>query len=337
MSQVTVIGGGSWGSAIANILASKGVTTCLYVRDNNHFKQLIATKRNPNYLKDFVFDSRLRFSNIFSESVKEAEIIVLAVPTNSCRQVFSEISKYDIKNKIIVNLAKGLEENTHKRISEIAKEVLGTNNYAVLSGPSHAEEVAMGIPTTVVVCSDNTLITEKIQELFFTENFRVYGQNDLVGVEIGGALKNIIALAAGLNDGLGFGDNTKAALMTRGLYEIQKLGVSLGAKYETFFGLAGIGDLIVTCTSRHSRNWNFGYLIGKGYTSEDAIKEVKMVVEGYKTTKSAYELACIQNIEMPITEKLYEVLYKDADPRTSVIDLMNRKSKNETIDFKQKC
>jgi glycerol-3-phosphate dehydrogenase (NAD(P)+) len=233
------------------------------------------------------------------------------------------------KNRIIVNVAKGIENNSKKRISEIVKEYFPDNDFVVLSGPSHAEEVALDIPTTVVSASRNKEVAEYIQDVFSCSTFRVYTNPDVVGVELGGALKNIIALGAGISDGLGYGDNTKAALMTRGIYEMSKLGVALGADPDTFSGLSGIGDLIVTCTSMHSRNRRAGILIGQGLSMEKAAEEIGMVVEGIKTTKSTFELAGDIGVEMPITKELYNVLYKGADVRESVGKLMGRSMKHE--------
>lgn len=333
MDKIVIIGGGSWGSAIANILASKGISTVLYIWNHKQYEKICKSRKNEKYLKNFTFNERLEFSNSFEESIENATHIVLAVPTNAARSVMIQIKESNMEKAVLINLAKGLEEKTHLRISQVADEILPNLDFVSLSGPSHAEEVAFDIPTTVVVCSNKAEITKQVQDLFMTDTFRVYAQDDLIGVEMGGALKNIIALAAGLSDGLGFGDNTKAALMTRGMYEIQKLGLKMGAKKETFQGLSGIGDLIVTCTSLHSRNRNFGYLIGQGKSVKEAMDTVEMVVEGYKTTKAAYELSKTLNVEMPITEKLYNVLYEEEDPREAVIELMGRRSKHENEDI----
>lgn len=261
--------------------------------------------------------------------LKDIDIFVLAVPTTSSREILEEIKNYLGENVIIVNLSKGFEVDTLKRISEISKEILPRNPFVALSGPSHAEEVGKDIPTTVVASSENLDASKIIQREFSTPIFRIYTNSDLIGVEIGGALKNIIALAAGMNDGLNYGDNSKAALMTRGVYEMSKLGITLGANPHTFNGLSGIGDLIVTCTSMHSRNRRAGILIGKGMSMQDACKEVGQVVEGVKTVESTYKLSKIYNIEMPITKVLYEILYKNYDPRKAVYELMTRKNKDE--------
>ena len=251
------------------------------------------------------------------------------MPTSSIRDILKQIEGKISKETIIVNLSKGIEVETLDRISEISAEVLKNNPFVALSGPSHAEEVGKDIPTTVVASSENLEVAQIIQHEFSTPIFRIYTNPDLVGVEMGGALKNIIALAAGMNDGLGYGDNSKAALMTRGIYEMNKLGISLGANPHTINGLSGIGDLIVTCTSMHSRNRRAGILIGQGKSMEEACQEVGQVVEGVKTVKSAHKLAAVKNIEMPITDALYRVLYEGYDPNKAVYELMTRKNKNE--------
>jgi len=239
-----------------------------------------------------------------------------------------------LKNKIsedvvIISIAKGIEEGSNLRLSQVIEEELPNNKVVVLSGPSHAEEVAFDIPTTVVVASRNLDAANKVQDLFISKNFRVYTNDDLVGVEVGGAVKNIIALAAGVCDGIGYGDNSKAALMTRGMAEIVRIGIKLGGNPETFLGLTGMGDLIVTCTSLHSRNRRAGFLIGKGESTEEAIKDVGMVVEGIKACKAFYELKEKLNVEMPITDVLYKILFEKKDPKDAVVALMEREKKNE--------
>lgn len=326
--NIGVIGSGSWGSAIGNLLATIGHDVHMYTRSDDQYRRMKEYGDNPHYLKDFHFAPSVQFHCDFDKAVRDTDVIVLAVPTAAIRETMEKIRENGFR-AIIVNLAKGLEQGSHLRVSEIAKAILPENPFVVLSGPSHAEEVAKLLPTTVLVCSENKDIALKVQDLFTYDAFRVYVQDDMIGVEIGGALKNIIALGAGLSDGLGYGDNAKAALMTRGITEIQRLGIALGAKPVTFQGLSGIGDLIVTCTSVHSRNWQFGNRIGKGMDVEEAIEDIGQVVEGYKTTKAAYELAKDMGIEMPITEKLYKVLYGGLEPRRAVLDLMQRPNKHE--------
>ncbi len=326
--KIGIIGCGSWGSAIANLLARIGHEVHMYTQSEEQYERIRKVGDNPGYLEGFKFDPSIEIHLSIGETIDGADGIVLAVPTAAVRSCLEDIARVGTKARII-NLAKGLEQGSHLRLSQVAKEALPDVPYIVLSGPSHAEEVAKLMPTTVLVCAENKEDALWAQDLFTHDSFRVYVQDDMIGVEMGGALKNIIALGAGLSDGLGYGDNAKAALMTRGLTEIQRLGIALGAKPVTFQGLSGIGDLIVTCTSVHSRNWRFGNLIGKGTEPEAAIEKVGMVVEGYKTTKACYELAEELGIEMPITEKLYDVLYRSADPRQAVLDLMQRPNKHE--------
>ncbi|NMA87236.1 MAG: NAD(P)-dependent glycerol-3-phosphate dehydrogenase, partial [Tissierellia bacterium] len=268
-----------------------------------------------------------------SKVIYDKELIVLSTATHGIREVLESSKSEFNKEQVIVNVAKGIENNTLLMISEIVGEILPNNPYAILSGPSHAEEVARNIPTTVVSASKDKTVAEYVQDVFMSPYFRVYTNPDIIGVELGGSLKNVIALGAGISDGLGYGDNTKAALMTRGIIEISRLGVRLGANAKTFSGLSGVGDLIVTCTSMHSRNRRAGILIGQGQSLEEATKNVGMVVEGIKTTKSAYELAKKNNVIMPITDELYNVLYNGEDVKESVYNLMLRDKKPELEDI----
>ena len=327
--KITLCGGGSWGTAIARLLSNKGHDVNFYIRNKSVIYDIKKNKENSKYLPGAKFENEINLTNNLLSVLKDIDIFVLAVPTTSSREILEEIKNYLGENVIIVNLSKGFEVDTLKRISEISKEILPRNPFVALSGPSHAEEVGKDIPTTVVASSENLDASKIIQREFSTPIFRIYTNSDLIGVEIGGALKNIIALAAGMNDGLNYGDNSKAALMTRGVYEMSKLGITLGANPHTFHGLSGIGDLIVTCTSMHSRNRRAGILIGKGMSMQDACKEVGQVVEGVKTVESTYKLSKIYNIEMPITKVLYEILYKNYDPRKAVYELMTRKNKDE--------
>ncbi|EFI42314.1 MULTISPECIES: NAD(P)H-dependent glycerol-3-phosphate dehydrogenase [Peptoniphilus] len=325
--NIAILGGGSWGTAISRLLSNKGYNIKFYVRNNDTVLDINNNHRNSKYLPNIEIKNVKASSNL-NECINDTEIIIMAVPSHSFRKVLIEVKK-KVGNQIIVNLSKGIEIDSLKRMSEISKEILPNNSYVCLSGPSHAEEVGLDIPTTVTVASEDINAAKTIQKIFATDNFRVYTNSDLIGVEIGGALKNIIALAAGMSDGLKYGDNTKAALVTRGIYEMSKLGMALGANPQTFNGLSGIGDLIVTCTSMHSRNRRAGILIGEGNSSEEACKIVGQVVEGIKTTKSAYELSKKYNVNMPITHKLYEVLYSGLDPREAVLNLMTREYKEE--------
>jgi glycerol-3-phosphate dehydrogenase (NAD(P)+) len=328
-TKVAVLGGGSWGTALSVLLSKNDVDTGIWIRSKEQFEIMSNNRENPKYLPDIKLPKQLEISTDIDEILKERSIVVLAVPTNSVRELLVQLEGKIQKSQVIVNVAKGIENKSKKRISEIAREYFPDNDFVALSGPSHAEEVALDIPTTVVSASTNKKVAEYIQDVFSCSTFRVYTNPDVIGVELGGALKNIIALGAGISDGLGYGDNTKAALMTRGIYEMSKLGVALGADPDTFSGLSGIGDLIVTCTSMHSRNRRAGILIGKGLSMEKAVEEIGMVVEGIKTTKSTYELAGDIGVEMPITKELYNVLYNGADVRESVGKLMGRSMKHE--------
>lgn len=323
--KISIIGGGSWGTAICYLI-SKKYKPIFYIRDKEVCETLAKTGENKKYLPG-TFIENANFTNSL-EDIKDSDIIILATPSSSIKEMLSKINKYTKKETIIASLAKGFEEETHKRLSEVAKEYT-SNPFVVVSGPSHAEEVGKDIPTAIVASSADLEAMNKVQEVFSSPVFRVYTNPDLIGVEIGGALKNIIALAAGMSDGLGYGDNTKAALMTRGMYEMSKLGLKLGANPHTFNGLSGMGDLIVTCTSMHSRNRRCGILIGEGHSIKESVKEVGQVVEGIKTTKAAYLLSKDYNVEMPIVKILYEVLYNNLDPREAVESLMTRKHKEE--------
>lgn len=327
--KICILGGGSWGTALSILLAKKGKNVDLWVRNKDQFEDMNNNRINNKYLPEIPLPKNLNLVNDLEEAVKGKDIVILAVSTHGVRYILESIEKYVNTKQVIVNVAKGIENETLFRVSEIVKEILPDNKFVCLSGPSHAEEVAKDIPTTVVSSSEDLVIAEYIQDIFMTPNFRVYTNKDLIGVELGGALKNIIALGAGISDGLGYGDNTKAALMTRGISEMARLGKAMGADLSTFWGLAGIGDLIVTCTSMHSRNRRAGILIGKGKTTQDAEKEIGMVVEGVKTTKSAYMLSQQYKVDLPITKELYRVIYEDNDVKGSVPNLMERDRKHE--------
>lgn len=327
--KITLCGGGSWGTAIARLLSNKGHELNFYIRNKEVIEDIRKNKENTKYLPGAKFEKEINLTNNLDSVLEDIDVFIIAVPTSSIREVLTRIKDKISKDVIIVNLSKGIEVESLDRISEISSEILKDNPFVALSGPSHAEEVGKDIPTTLVASSENLKVAQTIQHEFSTPIFRIYTNPDLVGVEMGGALKNIIALAAGMNDGLAYGDNSKAALMTRGIYEMSKLGISLGANPHTFNGLSGIGDLIVTCTSMHSRNRRAGILIGEGKSMEEACNEVGQVVEGVKTVKSAYKLAKIKNIEMPITNALYKVLYEGYDPNKAVYELMTRENKDE--------
>lgn len=329
MADVTFIGGGSFGTALSIMLAKKGCVVNVWTRDEKVVEDINIKRENIRYLPNIIIPSNIAAFSKVEEAISDSNIVVLSVPSHAVREMCLKIKAYINQDTIIVNIAKGIEEASMKRLSEVIEEELPNNPIVVLSGPSHAEEVALDIPTTVSVTSKNMEYAKIVQDLFMTNKFRVYTNDDVIGTEIGGAVKNIIALAAGISDGIGYGDNTKAALMTRGMSEIIRIGLKLGAKQETFSGLTGIGDLIVTCTSMHSRNRKAGILIGKGYTLEEAIQEVGMVVEGVKACRAFYKLKEALKVSMPITDVLYKVLFENLDPKYGVYQLMSRDKKDE--------
>ncbi len=331
MTKISVIGSGGWGTAIAVLLASKGFDVKLWSYKKEESDNLLKYKENKPFLPGISLPDSITFSNDMEFCIKDAEYIVSAVPSKAVKSTAKEISKYiNINNQPIISLSKGLDDESYCRLSEAIIQTLGGGEIAVLSGPSHAEEVARCKPTTNVVASRNPKLAREVQDIFMTDSFRVYTCDDIIGVEYGGALKNVIALCAGVCDGLELGDNAKAALMTRGMTEISRLGIALGAERETFFGLTGMGDLIVTCTSMHSRNRRAGILIGQGKSAKEAIEEVKMVVEGVPATKAAYHLSKRCGIEMPITNAAYKVLFKNGSARDAVAKLMTRKKRHES-------
>ena len=329
MSKVAFLGGGSFGTALSILLANKGIEVNIYDRDKNVVDDINLNRKNDKYIKGLKVPEKVTAFNDLNKSIDKVEFIVLAVPSHAIRTTAKQLKSLINKDVIIISIAKGIEEKTNLRLSQVIQEELPENPVVILSGPSHAEEVSFNIPTTVVVSSINKESAEKVQDLFIDKNFRVYTNDDLVGVEIGGAVKNIIALAAGVCDGIGFGDNSKAALMTRGMAEIVRVGMKMGGKPETFLGLTGMGDLIVTCTSIHSRNRKAGYLIGRGMSTEKATEEVGMVVEGIKACRAFYELKESLEVEMPITDILYKILFEGKDPKVASLELMGREKKDE--------
>lgn len=328
-TSVCVLGAGSWGTALAVALAQKELNITLWGRNSAQLKDMMDQRENTKYLPGVKLPRNINIKKDILEAIKEADVIVISTSSQSVRDVLKSIKKEVKDQSIIVNTAKGIERSTLLPISQVVKDELPENTYVVLSGPSHAEEVSKGMPTTLVASSDSKEIAEFIQDLFMSPNLRVYTNPDVMGVELGGALKNIIALGAGISDGLGFGDNAKAALMTRGIVEISRLGVKMGAQMSTFSGLSGIGDLIVTCTSMHSRNRRCGILIGQGMTTDEAVNEIGMVVEGMFAIDAAYHLSKKFQVEMPITEELYNLIDMKSDVKESVVNLMTRQKKHE--------
>ncbi|NEU31122.1 NAD(P)H-dependent glycerol-3-phosphate dehydrogenase [bacterium LRH843] len=333
MSKIAVIGAGSWGTALAIVLADNGHNVCLWARRHDQIEEMNSQHTNSKYLPSITLSESIVGSADLGETVQGADVILLVVPTKAIRETVRKI-KQELEHPVtIIHASKGIEPGTHKRVSEMIEEELeGTGflrNVVVLSGPSHAEEVSLRQPTTVTVSSKDHGAAELAQDLFMNKHFRVYTNPDLIGVEIGGALKNIIALVCGLTNGLEMGDNTKAAIMTRGLAEITRLGVSLGANPLTFAGLSGLGDLIVTCTSVHSRNFRAGQMIGKGKSIDEVLDSMGMVVEGIRTTKATHELATKLQVEMPITASLYAVLFSGLEPKVAAEQLMGRVKKHE--------
>ena len=329
-STVTFLGGGSFGTALSVLLGKKGVGVTIWDKSESTVNDINEKRENMKYLHKVIIPHGITATTDIEEALKESSFVVISVPSHAVRSVVEKARAYINKDQIIISIAKGIEEGTDIRISEVLKEELPLNDIVILSGPSHAEEVAIDIPTAAVASSLNMKAAAKVQDLFMTSKFRVYTNDDLIGIEIGGAVKNIIALAAGVSDGIGCGDNTKAALMTRGMFEIIKIGTALGGKIETFYGLTGMGDLIVTCTSMHSRNRRAGILIGQGVKPSEVTEKIGMVVEGIKATKAFNELSEKMNIEMPITKALYNVLFNDKDPKYELYSLMTRDKKSET-------
>lgn len=328
-SKVTFIGGGSFGTALSILLSKKGVAVSVWDKNLEVIEDINVKRENLKYLPKVAIPSNVKAYENLEEALLGSEVVVLSVPSHAIRDVSRKLRPLIKENHIVVSIAKGIEESTQKRLSEVIEEEIPNNPIVILSGPSHAEEVAIDIPTTVVVASKNMEAAAKIQDLFMTNKFRVYTNDDLVGVEIAGAVKNIIALAAGVSDGIGYGDNTKAALMTRGMSEIIRIGTKLGGKLETFSGLTGMGDLIVTCTSMHSRNRRAGILIGQGHSTDKVTDEIGMVVEGIKACKAFYILKEKLGVSMPITDILYKVLFEGKDPKYGVYELMSREKKDE--------
>ncbi|MEJ6470868.1 NAD(P)H-dependent glycerol-3-phosphate dehydrogenase [Fusobacterium nucleatum] len=331
MAKISVIGSGGWGIALTILLHKNGHNLTIWSFDKKEAEELKKTRQNKTKLPNILLPEDVKVTDDLKEAVDDKDILILAVPSKAIRSVSKSLKNIIKDNQIVVNVAKGLEEDTLETMTDIIEEELKDKNpkVAVLSGPSHAEEVGRGIPTTCVVSAHNKELTLYLQNIFINPSFRVYTSPDMLGVEIGGALKNVIALAAGIADGLNYGDNTKAALITRGIKEISALGVAMGGEQSTFYGLTGLGDLIVTCASMHSRNRRAGILLGQGKTLDEAIKEVNMVVEGVYSAKSALMAAKKYNVEIPIIEQVNAVLFENKNAAEAVNELMIRDKKLE--------
>jgi glycerol-3-phosphate dehydrogenase (NAD(P)+) len=332
VSEVTVLGAGGWGTTLAILLNNNGHRVRLWEYFQDRAEKIRSTRRNETFLPGIVIPEAIFITHHQQRALEGSNTAVFALPSHLIRKLAVEVSPLMAPETLVVNVAKGLERGTLKRMSEVLEEELPDGIPVVtLSGPSHAEEVSRGIPTAVVAASRSENCSQQAQALFMSPTFRVYTNDDLVGVELAGSLKNIIAIAAGICDGLGYGDNTKGALITRGLSEISRLGLARGARSETFAGLSGMGDLITTCASRHSRNRYVGEQIGKGRSLEAVLDSMDMVAEGVNTTDSGRALAHRTGVEMPITEEVYRVLFQEKDPREAVNDLMTRDPKSEMI------
>ena len=329
MADISVIGSGSWGTALAWLLRNNGhrVTLWSYLREEN--EMFLKYRENVDKLPGVLLDQEVVFTNQLEESIPGRDMLVLAVPSPAIRSTARNMRGLVSEGQLIVNVAKGIEEKTLMTMTDIIEEEIPQADVAVLSGPSHAEEVGKGLPTTIVAGAHSRETAERIQGYFMSPVFRVYTSSDMLGIETGAALKNVIALAAGMADGLGYGDNTKAALITRGIAEISRLGTAMGAHLETFYGLSGIGDLIVTCASVHSRNTKAGWLIGQGRTMEQAMAEVHMVVEGVYSARAGMKLAERYHVEVPIIQSVNEILFEGKSAAEAVSQLMQRVKKDE--------
>ena len=332
MEKICVLGAGSWGTTLANILAEKGFDISLWIREEELYRIIQKTRENAFFLPGIKLAQNITSTNSIEEAVKNRAVVLCVIPSHGVRDIFVQVSKFLSKDAIIVNASKGIEQETLLTVSQILMRILPKSfhkNLSVLSGPTFAKEVSRKLPTAICVAANKKAVAEKVQQVFNTNYFRVYTNSDMIGVEISGALKNVIAIAAGISDGLSLGMNARAALITRGLAEISRLGISMGADAATFAGLSGLGDLVLTCTGELSRNRSVGMMIGKGGKLKDILSEMKMVAEGVKTAKATYELAKKYGVEMPITEQVYRVLYEDKAPKDAVMDLMTRRLKGE--------
>lgn len=326
---IAVIGDGGWGTALAILLSKKGFDVALWGAFPEYTDIIKKNRENVKFLPGFKIPANVLLTHSMEDALSGRGFVVLAVPSQFMRGVSMKLKMQNISGKSFVSVTKGVENETLKRMSEVITDCLGRQKLAVMSGPTIALEVANGSPTTAVAASGDEKLAKYVQDVFMTENFRVYTSDDVIGVELGGSLKNIVAIAAGTIDGIGFGTNAKAAILTRGLVEIVRLGVAMGAKRETFYGLSGLGDLATTCVSRYSRNRWLGEEIGRGKKLKNILAETDMVVEGVATAKAAYDLSKKYNIEMPVVTEIYKVLYENKDPKTAARDLMTRSPKTE--------
>lgn len=330
MAKISVLGAGSWGTALALLLNNNGHDVTIWSILPEEIEQLKVAHENTRCLPGVKIPESIKLTADASFATSDKDVLVMAVASPYVRKTAHHLKDYIKDGQIIVNVAKGIEEDTLMTLTAVIEDEIPCANVTVLSGPSHAEEVGRGLPTTCVVGAKDRETAEYLQNIFMSEVFRVYTSPDIIGIELGGALKNVIALAAGIADGIGYGDNTKAALITRGMYEIAKLGIAMGGKLETFTGLTGIGDLIVTCASMHSRNRRAGILIGQGKSYEEAMKEVNMVVEGVYAAKAAKKLSAKYNVDLPIVNEVNKILFEGSKPEEAVKELMLRDKKLES-------
>ncbi len=332
MSEVAVLGAGSWGIAVSTLLSYNKHKVILWEFDHQEMEKLSTQKEHKQKLPGIIIPDEVKITNQLELAILSADMLILALPSHTVREVAERIRAIGLKDPILVNLAKGIENDTLLRMSEVLKQVLPSSLHqkiTTLSGPSHAEEVARKIPTTVVVAGFKEKAARDVQQAFMNPYFRVYTNSDIIGVELGGSLKNIIAIAAGICDGMGLGDNSKGALLSRGLAEIIRLGEKLGAKRDTFAGLSGLGDLVTTCISKFSRNRYVGEQVGRGRSLKEIERQMAMVAEGIKTARSAYQLSLVHQVEMPITQQVYQVLFENKKPKEAITELMTRDPKSE--------
>lgn len=334
MFKFAVIGAGSWGSAMAYYLGRLGFPTRLWVREEEVLADLVQTRVNHTFLPGYEFPVTVSFHKTIAEALEGNEVVFVAVPSQFCRQIYQRMDEHLKKGQLIVSLTKGLEQKTFKTMTEVMEEVFDSGRklrLAVLSGPSFAREVAAGHPTALVLASRDQALARELQETISSRQLRIYTSTDVIGVELGGAVKNVMAIAAGISVGLGYGNNSRATLITRGLVEMTRLGLTLGARKETFYGLAGLGDLVLTCTSEMSRNYRVGLELSRGKSLRQILSEMKMVAEGVRNTLTVHKLAIHKKIEMPICQQVYEVLYRGKPPHKALEELMSRSLKEEKV------